>query len=151
MGDKQKEIENIKVDVSSKDDMLREVSRVQANENQLTKQIQEIEAKIEKQKDDNINLQKKLGILKTRHQTIKTNQNQTIEKLKREIKDKDKEIDRLFKSKRAIKDQQYYHAGEKSYAKQRKPSEMDQSNTSLNKIRQDVREIKSFITVSLIT
>lgn len=126
--------------------MLREISRVQANENQLTQQIQEYEAKMEKQKDENFALQKKLESLKTKKQTMQTNNNHTIEKLKQEIKEKDKEIDRLFNSKRGIKDK-YYHAGEKSYAKQR-PTALDQSNTSLNKIRQDVREIKSFITVS---
>ena len=143
MQDTKKQVENIKLDISNKDEIFQEVQRLQSNEGFLNEQLQEYEHKNLNQKGENKELQEKLKMKQNTYFGVQDYAIQVIEELKKEINEKDIQLARLHKERKIKQNPQ---SPQKPLIRNKSVSK-DNSNLAISKIMKELKEIKSFILV----
>jgi len=130
------EVENISLNVSNKKDLLKEIEQVQSQEAFAIVESKELEKKILKQRDQNIEYQNKLERTKENYKNAQRTSMQMIEDLRSEIQNTEKQLQNL---KAAPK------LDEPVQSKKKKIHAKIPQNLTLSKIMKELQEIKSFM------
>ena len=141
--DMKKQVDDIKLNINNKDEILRELQRLQSSEDLLSIQLKEYEQKVAKQKNENQGLLQKLQIKQTEYLGIQQHASQLLEELKKEIKEKDAQIERLSHTKTIKQGSQ----SAKKLSTRNKSASKENENIALSKIMKELQVIKSFIMV----
>jgi len=136
-----KQVDNIKLDINNKNEILKELQILQSNEDMLDSKVKDIEQKIFERKNENEILQQRLKIKQREYFEIRDYSVQTIDKLKVEINEKNFQIEELFKEKTR---NQIFPSAEKN---PKRSHSAIKENKNLSLIMKELQEIKSFILV----
>jgi len=134
------EVENISLNVSNKKELLKEIEQVQKQETSVIIETRELEKKILKQRDQNVEYQNKLEELKESYKDIQRTSKQMIEDLKNEIQNTEKQIQTLKSAPRVRLSSPPDQKDSKKKVHAKIPH-----NLTLSKIMKELQEIKSFI------
>lgn len=139
----QLEVENIRMDITTKDDILNQINRSQKEDENLTKQIEEVESLKSKQHKENIQLKERIERLKSQTKS----QNQIHSKLLlKDLENKVKEAESILKNLRkpSLKDNNEPFSNPTSI-KTSQTSNNIKGSFPLIKIIEDIDEIKTIL------
>ncbi len=140
-----KEVQNIKTDLSSKDELLKQITQIQGNEGDIKREITTLEEKIKKAKEQNKQLKEKghtLSLMTDIKEPTDEYLKLQVEQFKAKIAQTEDEITRLSK-------QNEFREGLRPEKLTSKNNSFFQnkSTMSVQKIIKDISEIKSFLNV----
>ena len=134
------EVENISMNVSNKKELLKEIEQVQKQETSVIIETRELEKKVLKQRDQNVEYQNKLEQLRENYKDMQRTSKQMVEDLKNEIQNTEKQIQALKSAPRTRLASPPDHKESKKKIHAKIPH-----NLTLSKIMKELQEIKSFI------
>jgi len=137
------EVENISLNVNNKKDLFKEIEQVQNQEAFAIVESKELEKKILKQRDQNIDYQNKLERTKENYKNAQRTSMQMTEQLKYEIQNTEKQIQNL-KARQMVPKPRVHSPDEPVQSKKKLHAKIPQ-NLTLSKIMKELQEIKSFM------
>jgi predicted RNase H-like nuclease (RuvC/YqgF family) len=145
------DVENIRTNISNKEDILFQIKKTQDKNDEVNREIMELNKKSDQQKRENEQLQRKLENLrirqKTQSQAAAVAAMTKIKDLEAKIQESEKQMKNLNKPQVTI--QTDLKTPQQKLSKTLPISTTAKSNTSFVKVMDEIEEIKSILMVSI--
>ena len=146
------DVENIRTNISNKEDILFQIKKTQDKNDEVNREIMELNKKSEQQKKENEQLQRKLENLRIRQET----QSQAaadaartkVKDLEAKIQEAGREINKLNKPQVTIQSD-FKSSPQQKLSKTLPLSATAKSSTSFVKVMDEIEEIKSILMVNV--